>query len=98
MSVDQSVVAAARPSKEEFSEAPLRRKSPWKKLWQDGFARTAFIVLCLFYLGAIFADPLTPYSMYYNDADLANAPPTSVYFQTENGTWTWPYVFRLTRS
>ncbi|MCA9804088.1 MAG: ABC transporter permease [Cyanobacteria bacterium HKST-UBA02] len=75
-----------------------KRRSPWQKLWSDPVARTAILVLVLLYLGAAFADPLTPYSMGFNDPDLANAPPTPVHFQNENGEPVWPYVHRVERS
>lgn len=97
MGVDQSAIASLHPTVHP-EEAPLTRRSPWQKLWADKLARTALIVLTLLYLGAGFADPLTPYSMYFNDPDLANAPPTSVYIQDEQGNFTEPYVFTVKRS
>jgi peptide/nickel transport system permease protein len=98
MSVDQSVVASLRPSVAEFDDVPLLRKSPWKKLWSDPLARIALLVLSLLYICAALADPLTPYSMTFNDPDLANAPPSTVYFQDAQGNWTWPYVFPVKRT
>jgi peptide/nickel transport system permease protein len=97
MALDPSAIATIQPSL-KTDEAPLMRKSPFRKLWQDPVARISFVVLSLLYLAAIFADPLTPYSMTYSDADLANAPPTNVYFQDENGNWTEPYVFPVKRT
>lgn len=96
MSVDQSAVASLKPSLHPDSP-PLMRRSPWQKLWADPVARVALIVLAILYLAAAFADPIAPYSMYFNDADLANAPPTNVYVQDEQGNWTWPYVFAVKR-
>lgn len=96
MGVDQAALASLKPSEE--AEKPLTRKSPWKKLWGDPLARIAFIVLSFLYLSAFLADPLTPYSMYYNDPDLGNSPPTNVYWQDENGKWTPPYVFAVKRT
>jgi peptide/nickel transport system permease protein len=78
--------------------APRRfHKSPWQRLWRDPLARLGFIVLAVFYITAALADPITPYSMTYNDPDLANAPPTNVYTQDEKGNWRWPYVRAMTR-
>ncbi|MBK9145738.1 MAG: ABC transporter permease [Candidatus Melainabacteria bacterium] len=75
-----------------------KRRTAWQKLWSDKVARTAIVVLVLLYLGAAFADPLTPYSMGFNDPDLANAPPTPVHFKDERGVPVWPYVHRVERS
>lgn len=97
MSVDQSAINSLEPTIIQ-QDKPLRRKSPWKKLWEDPLARIALIVLVGFYLAAAFADPLTPYSMHYSDPKLANGPPTSVYVQDEQGNWTWPYVLTVKRS
>lgn len=68
------------------------------KLWKDPLARFALIVLVAFYLLAAFADPLTPYSMHFNDPDLANAPPTTVHIKDENGNLTAPYVYAQERT
>ena len=35
--------------------------------------------------------------MHFNDPDLANAPPTKVYIQDENGNFTWPFVYGVDR-
>ena len=74
------------------------RKSAWQRLWADKVARVSLIVLLVLYLAALFADPLTPYSMHFNDPDLANAPPTRVHFQDESGAFTWPYVHTVDRT
>ncbi len=72
-------------------------RSAWQRLWRDPVARIGLILLCFFYLCAALADPLTPYSMTFNDPDLGNAPPTTVYTQDESGNWRWPYVRAMTR-
>lgn len=78
---------ATQPAREKV------RKTPWQRLWSDPLARTGLIVLALLYLSAGFADLLTPYSMHFNDPDVANAPPTVIHWQDTNGNWTWPYVY-----
>lgn len=79
------------------SDEKLKRKSAWQKLWSDPVARISLIVLVALYLSAAFADTLTPYSMHFNDPNLANAPPTKVYIQDENGNYTWPFVYDVDR-
>lgn len=72
-------------------------RSPWQKLWKDPLARFGIVTLAILYICAALADPIAPYSMTYTDPDLANAPPTTVYTQDENGNWRWPYVRLMTR-
>jgi len=74
------------------------RKSAWTLLWRDKVARVSFIILVVLYISAFFADPLTPYSMYFNDPDLANAPPTIIYIKDRNGNFTSPYVLPVKRT
>ncbi|MBZ0186470.1 MAG: ABC transporter permease [Candidatus Obscuribacterales bacterium] len=74
------------------------RKSKLQKLWQDKVARISIIVLALLYTSALLASPLTPYSMNFNDPDLANAPPTPVHFQDNKGNWQWPFVYTVERT
>jgi len=77
--------------------AVKHRKTPWQRLWADKVARGGLIVLAILYIVAGFADPVTPYSMYFNDPDIANAPPTIVHFEDAGGRLTWPYVYRVER-
>jgi peptide/nickel transport system permease protein len=79
----ESPVAVNAPTR-----APAHRKTPWERLWRDPVARTGLVVLAIFYLCAIFADPVTPYSMYFNDPEQANADPTTIYVDDNNR----PYV------
>jgi peptide/nickel transport system permease protein len=97
MSVDPAAIASLKPTIDP-SEKPPMRKSPWQKLWHDKFARVAFLVLVFLYVSAFFADPLTPYSMHYNDPDLANAPPTNIYLVDEKGNLCWPFVRQQERT
>jgi peptide/nickel transport system permease protein len=77
---------------------PLQRISPWQKLWRDPVAKVALVILFLLYASAAFADALAPYSMYFNDADLANAPPTPIHWQDENGKACAPYIYKMERT
>lgn len=96
MSVDQSALPMMEPT--QADELVPVRKTPWQRLWQDKVARVALIILCIFYFCAALADPLTPYSMYYSDAELGNAPPTEIYWTDENGKLVDPYVYRMERT
>jgi peptide/nickel transport system permease protein len=97
MGADQSTISSLQPTIQNDAP-PVMRRSPWRKLWNDHVARVALIVLAILYICAAFADPLTPYSMTYNDPELANAPPTSIYLQDEQGNWTAPYVYAVKRA
>jgi peptide/nickel transport system permease protein len=96
MSVDQSALPMMEPTKAE-EPVPLR-KTPWQRLWQDKVARVAFIILSALYVCAALADPLTPYSMYYSDAELGNAPPTEIYWTDEHGKLVDPYAYKMERT
>lgn len=74
------------------------RKNIGQKLWRDPVARFGIIVLLCLYLCALFADCLAPYSMYFNDPNLANAPPTSIYCSDAQGSLQWPYVHPVERT
>lgn len=73
------------------------RKTPWQRLWQDPIARAGLFVLAVLYICAGLADPIAPYSMYFNDPDLANGPPAIVHWLDSEGRWTWPYVRAVER-
>lgn len=73
------------------------RKTNWERLWHDKVARVAMVTLFILYFSAIFADVLTPYGMYSNEPELANAPPTAVHIQDEHGNFCWPYVHLVER-
>ena len=87
---DSSAASPAKPDR--------KRMTPWQRLWRDKVARLAFIGLCTLYALAAFADVFTPYGMYFNEPDLANAPPTRIYWQDRSGNYRWPYVFQVERT
>ena len=69
----------------------------FQKIRRDKIAFTYLIILAALYLSVAFADFLAPYSVGWFDRELAKAPPTPVYFVDENGSPSWPYVFRYKR-
>jgi peptide/nickel transport system permease protein len=85
------------PPAKTLSLAPPRA-SAWRKLWRDKVARLAFIVLLSLYASAAFADFLTPYSMGFNDPDLANSEPSIIHWQDENGHACRPYIRKVKRA
>jgi peptide/nickel transport system permease protein len=87
------------PSVDNTTEVVVRvRKNVWQKLWRDPVARLGIIILACLYSCALFADFLAPYSMYFNDPDLANAAPTVFYFRDANEHLCWPYVHPVERA
>lgn len=87
---------------EEMTIPPLAapemsRITPWKRLWRDPVARMALIILTMLYASAGLADFMAPYSMHFNDADLANSAPTPIHWHDENGKSVPPYVYRMER-
>lgn len=77
---------------------PLQRISPWQKLWRDPVAKIALVVLFLLYASAALADIMAPYSIYFNDPDLANAPPTPIHWQDGKGNACAPYIYKMERT
>jgi peptide/nickel transport system permease protein len=82
---------------QEITPAPKARKSVLQRVWRDRVAQIALSLLALAYMGAALADPLAPYSMNFNDADLANAPPSIVHFRDAEGKLTAPFVYSVKR-
>ena len=69
----------------------------FKKLFQDKFARIAFIVLVLLYFIILFADFIAPYSSTYSNRDMAYVPPSKIYTIDEHGKWSRPYTYNYVR-
>jgi len=89
----QTLTAELTPS----NSAPAR-KNAWQMIWRDSFARAAFVTLVGMYICAALADFLTPYSMYFNDSDLANAPPSIIRLRADDGRIVPPYILPMKRS
>ena len=68
-----------------------------KKIFQDKFARRAFIVLSVLFLVIIFADFIAPYSSTYSNRDLSYAPPSQIYTINEKGRLSLPYTYNYVR-
>ena len=68
-----------------------------KKIFQDKFARTAFIILAVLYLIILFADFIAPYSSNYSNRDMAYAPPSKIFTIDENGKLSLPYTYNYIR-
>ena len=68
-----------------------------KKIFQDKFASTAFIVLSVLYSVIIFADFIAPYSSTYSNRDLSYAPPSQIYTINEKGRLSLPYTYNYVR-
>ncbi len=68
-----------------------------KKIWNDKFAKAAFIILAALYLIILFADFIAPYSSSYSNRELAYAPPSNIYTIDENGHLSLPYTYNYVR-
>ncbi|GAB4542171.1 MAG: ABC transporter permease [Pleurocapsa sp.] len=69
----------------------------WHKLKKNPLARFGAIILIIFYLSAIFADFIAPYSPYDSQTDGSLLPPTEIHWRTPEGKWTRPYVYPTTQ-
>lgn len=68
-----------------------------KKIFQDKFAKTAFIILAIMYLLILFADFIAPYSNTYSNREMAYAPPSKIYTIDECGKLSRPYTYNYVR-
>ncbi|MEB3282280.1 MAG: ABC transporter permease [Lyngbya sp.] len=69
----------------------------WHRLKKNPLARLGAIILIVFYLGAIFADFVAPYSAYETKIDGALLPPTTIYWQNQQGEFIGPHVYPTTQ-
>ena len=68
-----------------------------KKIFQDKFAKIAFIVLVILYALILFADFIAPYSNTYSNRDLSYVPPSKIYTINEEGKLSLPYTYNYKR-
>ena len=69
----------------------------WRKLKKHKLARVSLIILLILYLGALFADFISPYGLEDFSSMYQNASPTHVYWTDEDGNLSAPYVYKLQR-
>ena len=67
------------------------------KIFNDKFAKIAFIVLTILYFIILFADFIAPYTNHYSNRELSYAPPSNVYSIDENGHFSRPYTYNYIR-
>ena len=67
----------------------------WQKLKQNTLARIGATILITFYLAAIFADFVAPYSPYVSQDNGSLLPPTEIHWS--NGGLTRPFVYPTTQ-
>ena len=68
-----------------------------RKIFQDKFAKAAFIVLAALYIVILFADFIAPYSNTYSNRSMAYAPPSKIYTIDERGKLSRPYTYNYVR-
>ncbi len=69
----------------------------WQKLKRNPLARFGAIILIIFYLSAIFADFIAPYSPYEFQSDGSLLPPTAIHWRTPAAKWIGPHVYPTTQ-
>ena len=69
----------------------------WQKLKKNSLARFGATILIIFYLAAIFADFIAPYSPYASQNDGSLLPPTAIHWQDATGKLTTPFVYPTTQ-
>ena len=73
-----------------FSEFQIALQS-FKK---NRMAVFCVVILCLLYVGAIFAGFLSPYSYKTEDRNYSYCPPTKIQF-ADQGKLSWPYIYGI---
>ncbi|MDD3236607.1 MAG: ABC transporter permease [Candidatus Gastranaerophilales bacterium] len=68
-----------------------------KSVLKDKFARVAFVILAILYLGIFLADFISPYSKDYSNRHMAYSPPSKIYIIDENGHLSLPYTYNYKR-
>ena len=69
----------------------------WQKLKKNSLARFGATILIVFYLSAIFADFIAPYSPYVSQKDGSLLPPTAIHWRSDRGNFTSPFVYPTTQ-
>ncbi len=68
-----------------------------RKIFEDKFARAAFVILAGMYIIILLADFIAPYSNTYSNRDMSYAPPSKVYTIDEKGNFSRPYTYNYIR-
>jgi peptide/nickel transport system permease protein len=75
--------------------------SQWKLIWwkfrKHRLASIAWPLLVVLYLGAVFADFLSPSVPLARFPEAKFAPPTPIHFRDDEGRWQWPFVYGIVR-
>jgi peptide/nickel transport system permease protein len=69
----------------------------WQRLKKNPLACFGITVLVVLYIAVIGADFFAPYNPYDSQLDGSLLPPTRIYWQTEQGQWTGPYIYPTTQ-
>ncbi|MDY7022008.1 MAG: ABC transporter permease [Cyanobacteriota bacterium] len=69
----------------------------WHRLKKNPLARLGAIILIVFYLCAIFANFVAPYDAYETTIDGALLPPTTIYWQNQQGEFIGPHIYDTTQ-
>ncbi len=69
----------------------------WQKLKQNSLARFGAIILIVFYIAAIGADFVAPYSPYTAIDNASLLPPTEIHWRNDDGEFVGPYVYPVTQ-
>ncbi|CCH68024.1 Oligopeptide transport system permease protein OppC (TC 3.A.1.5.1) [Richelia intracellularis HH01] len=65
----------------------------WQKLSKNPLAKFGAFILIVFYLAAILADFVSPYSPYAQQSNGSLLPPTKIHYISKSGQLTTPYIY-----
>ena len=69
-----------------------------KQVFQDKFAKFAFIILICLYVAVFSANFLSCYPKDYSDRQSAYAPPSKIYIINQEGKLSKPYTYNYVRT
>lgn len=81
---------------EEFFRAS-QRQLVWWKFRRHKLAQFAMVVLGVFYIIAIFADFISPYTPLHRHRDFTSMPPTQIRIRDSEGNFRLPFIYGTVR-
>src|SRR3990172_6653040 len=77
----------------QLPDMTTNRQRIWRRFKAHRPALLSAALLGVFYFLALFANFFAPYSETFEDRTKSLAPPTAVFWRSEEGRFSWPFVY-----